>query len=311
MNDISDKDWLVADIDGETVSFAMATPSTSPSMHHLRSYQTADFPTATDGFNGYAKDMGIGLQGRKCGLAVSGAITGDTVRIQRCRWIISRMGLRYLFGSPPVIVNDSVAKCWTNLSAKSGSIRHLGGEAKVDYSESGKWVTINYHRGLGAAALVKIDDLPMLSMESECGHTGFSPQDALEREVSEYLARSAPRVTNERMLYIAADDPVWDKLTRTTKHEQREEMRAGVLGAFVGDMVLSLAGWSGVYLHGEHCAFMDNEKYRDIFNRRFEEKGNFRANVRSTPRFLAEHIDDNLQGLCLMLAHKFEGATIQ
>ncbi len=309
MNNISESDWLVADIDGDIVNFGMATRSAAPVLHNVRHYSTADYPTATDAFNAYAKDVGIVLQGRQCGLAVSGAIAGDTVRIQRCRWIISKMGLRYLFGSPPLIVNDSVAKCWTNLADKSASVNHLGGDTLVDYTKPGKWVTINYNRGLGAAVLVKMDDMPMLAMESECGHTGFSPQDGLEREIAAFLSLSIPRVTNERMLFIKADDPLWDKLSRPTSHEQRQEVRAAVLGAFAGDMVLAFAGWSGVYLHGENCAFMASGRYSEIFNRRFEEKGNFRATVKSTPRFLSHYGDDNLQGICQMMAHRFEGAV--
>jgi glucokinase len=302
MNDADYNDWLLADIDGETVSFGLAKPTKSPAIERVRTYKTADFPTATDCFMCYASEEAIDLKGLRAGISVSGVVKQDSVRIQRCRWSISITGLTYLLGSRPLIVNDSVSKSWINLDRVSMRAEMIGGEGAPDFSKPGRWTTINFHNGLGASIVNRLDADTIFVTESECGHIAFAPLDQLERDVSGYLAKASGRVTYEQMLFIGYSDPVWRDLGITISDREHERMKAAVLGAFAGDMTLAFAGWSGLFLHGVASQILTKRENVEIFNKRFEEKANFRSNVRTVPRFLAPFHPHNLAGVAQMLA---------
>ncbi|MFC4291624.1 glucokinase [Sphingorhabdus arenilitoris] len=302
MSDLHEGDWLLVDIDGEIVTFGLAKPAAQPAIHSQKTYNSNDFPTATDCFSRYASDIGIRLAGRPCGMSISGAVNGDTLRIQRCRWIISITGIAYLTGSRPMVMNDSVAKAWLNLGSSAGMFPKIGGMSAVDFSKPGKWTTINYHRGLGASLLTRAEGQPLLSSESECGHIGFSPQDDMELEISQALAKKDPRVTYERILFIDRDDALWSQLSRPLDGHAKDRIRAGILGSFAGDMTLAFAGWSGLYLHGDQTQILSNAELASIFNRRFESKAGFSSVVRPVPRFLANREASNLPGVAQMMA---------
>ncbi|NJM49936.1 MAG: hypothetical protein HC843_02845 [Sphingomonadales bacterium] len=302
MNELHEGDWLLVDIDGEIVNFGLAKPAAQPFVHSQKSYKTDEFPTATDAFNRYAQDIGIRLNNRPSGMSISGAVKGDSLRIQRCRWIISITGIAYLTGSRPLVMNDSVAKGWMNLGSNAGRFPKIGGMTPVDFTKPGKWTTINYNRGLGASLLTRLDETTFTSSESECGHIGFAPEDKVEAELSAILAKKDPRVTYERILFLEKDDSLWSQLSQPLDGSGKDRIRAGILGAFAGDMTLAFAGWSGLYLHGDQNQFLSNAEYAAIFNRRFEAKGGFANVVRPVPRFLANREASNLPGVAQMMA---------
>jgi glucokinase len=310
MSDLHAGDWLLVEIDGTTAIFGLAAPSLNPQVHSQKTYQTDRFSTATDCFSEYAKDIGISLRDRFCGMAVSGAITGDSVRIQRCRWIISITGLAYLTGNRPIVVNDSVAKSWINTGKEAVKFLKVGGSGNSDFSKAGKWTSINYHHGLGAAVLQR-EALngevhgPIRVSDSECGHIGFAPSNELEAEISANLGRTVGRVTYEHMMFVGQSNPVWDKLAKPTIARDREILRVGILGSFAGDMTLAFASWSGVYLHGEQSQCLSSSEFSTIFNSRFEAKANFTTNVRAVPRYLATLSTNSLPGLAEMMAANY------
>jgi glucokinase len=307
MSELHAGDWLLVEIDGATAMFGLVTPSINPRVHSQRSYSTDKFSTATDCFSEYAKDVGISLRDRHCGMAVSGAVTGDSVRIQRCRWIVSITGLSYLTGSPLLVVNDSVAKSWINASPEASKFQKIGGMGFSDVSKAGKWTSIHYHHGLGAAIMFRAplngdSNNPLAVLDSECGHIGFAPQNDLEQEISSNLARVTGRVTYEQVLFLGNSDPIWDKLSKTTTTRDRDILRAGIFGSFAGDMTLAFASWSGVYLHGEQSQFLSSSEVLSTFNNRFEAKLSFASNVRAVPRYLAGRLANSLPGLAEMMA---------
>ncbi len=301
MNETGEAEWLLADIDGDVVNLGMAVPASRPVIHKAKSYKTDQFPTATDCFMTYAREVGITLNGLHCGLVVSGAVNNDTVKIQRCKWIISITGIGHLFGHRPIVINDSAARGWVNISS-ADRMRMVGGTSSIDFNRPGRWVTVNYNRGLGASVLHRSPDEALMALDSECGHIGFAPQTKIEHELQGLIAIAGGRVTYEQMLFIANDSPIWEKLSVPQSTSDRMAIRAAILGAFAGDVALAFAAWSGVFLHGSQAQFLIDSYLVSQFNNRFEDKAAFKGNVRPIPRFLANNDVSNLLGLAQMMA---------
>ncbi len=301
MNEMGEAEWLLVDIDGDVVNFGMAVPSSNPIIHKAKTYKTGQFPTATDCFINYSRDVGISLNGLHCGIVVSGAVNADTIRIQRCKWIISVTGIGHLMGRRPFVINDSEARSWVNLHSVN-TMRKLGGAANVDFTRTGRWVTVNYHRGLGASVLQRSQQGVISALDSESGHIAFAPQSPVEIELANLVSATSGRVTYEQMLFISHDSPVWDKLSKPTTMSERMGVRAAILGAFSGDLVLAFAAWSGLFLHSDQAQLLIDPYLISLFNERFEDKAAFKANVRPVPRFVANWDVSNLRGLTQMMA---------
>ena len=302
--DGNEPDWLMADFDGERVALGLARPSGLPVVHSVRTYRSDDFATATDCLMGYAAELGIDLKGRRAAIVVAGAVGDDVVRLARTRWTLSIHGFGFLLGHRPFVISTGVAKSWSNLDHSSATHSLLSGVGTIDFGVTGKWTSIKYQGGLTASMLRRFDDGNLRAMESECGHVGFSPRGALQRELADALARSNPRVTPERMLFVAVDDPVWDGLSQQTTRAGREAVRADMLGAFVGDVVLHFASWSGVFLNGDQFQFLVKAENRAAFDKAFEDKGHFRPNIRAVPRWIVKGEQNNLPGAARMLASR-------
>jgi glucokinase len=302
MNENANQNWLLVDIDGEDIHFGVCEPSASPTITHVKSYQTMDFPTATDCFMFYSNAIGVPLKNVQCGVSVTGAVGLDSVRLQRCRWVFSITGLSYLLGSRPFVINDSQLKSWTSLASDPRNNIKIGGIGGADFSAPGKWLTLNYAHGLGASLLRREDRERIYAIDSECGHIGFAPQDALEEKLLHCLLKSQPRVSYEHILFLERTSDALQKADINMSTNEYDKMRAGVLGSFAGDMVISFLSWSGVFLHIGSKQLLDNPEMVSIFNTRFEAKGNFKSTLLAVPRFLVPNQHNNLQGVARMMA---------
>ena len=298
------RDWLVVDFDGDNIALGLAAPASRPIVHSTRAYRSTDFATATDCIIGYARDLDIDLKGRRAAIVVAGAIGDDVVKLARGRWIVSIRGIGYLLGARPFVINTGVAKSWSNLDHSSATHMPLSGSGTIDFSAPGKWTSIKYQGGLAASMLRRFDDGSLQAMESECGHIGFSPRGARQRELADALATTNARVTPERMMFVAADDPLWERLSQPTSRTDRDLVRADMLGAFVGDVVLNFCSWSGVFLNGDQFQFLVKPDNRAAFDKAFGDKGHFSPNLRAVPRWIVKGEQNNLPGAAQMLANR-------
>ncbi|WP_420607510.1 glucokinase [Novosphingopyxis sp.] len=296
------KDWLLADIDGETATFALATPGDRPSIHNMRRYPTRDFPTATDAFIAYARDAHIHLSPRDCALVVSGPLHGDTIRVARCPWVLTLQGLGHILGRPPLAVNDSAVKSWANLAQDEGEHRLIGGAGSTDFNAPGRWATINFENGLGASLLVRRPGERLSLFDGEIGHTGFSPRGESETALHAALQKLKRGATWELALLAQPGDPIWIAAGLSPDRRTADRMRATMLGSFAGGVVLALGGWNGVFLYGIPRSLLANGDCLAAFNAAFEDRTAYRSEVRRTPRWTVAMDRVNLVGAARMLA---------
>ena len=301
-------EWIVADIVGDDVHFALTKPETKPTLRGIKSYKTADFPTAVDCFEAYARDLEIDLFGRHCCVAVGGAITGDAIRVNRCRWTISIRGLTYIFGKKPHVVNDSTARGWSNLAFGPTTHRSVAVGGQPSFDRPGQWSSVNFATGVGAALLAADANATVTLHNSEVGFIGFTAETATERELALILSKAHPRVTWEIALTTGPSDPVWAQMGIIHSREI-DVARAAMLGAFAGEVALALASWSGIFLHGNCAKILAAPHLIQVFNGRFEDKGYYKNNMRLMPRWLVEMTHVNLRGAA-QCAARMNVATI-
>ena len=296
----TDADWLLVGIDGEDAEFAMAKPGPSPALTHKRQYKTRDYATAIDMFQHYASDADIVLNGLTCGLVVSGAVLADSVRIARCPWILSRSGLGYVLGKPPVTVNDSAVKSWANIGHNSRTHRSLSSSQMPDFNKAGRWATVTLKEGLGASALIRSEGGRPVLVDTEIGHVGFAPHNKQEQALAEILQGYRGGTSWEMALHAHEDTALWSRAELSTDAREIATMRAAMLGSFAGDVVLAMGSWDGLFLH---CPprVLESDALVQTFNTRFEEKTAYKIQIRATPRWIVNMPDANLQGAAFML----------
>lgn len=300
---------VLIDIDGARASFALTVPGRSGTYSLLKEYKTADFPTATDCVMRFAQDAGIVLEGMDCAVAVSGALSGDAIRIARCPWIISVTGFGYLFKKPVHFLNDSAAMLWAATHVGSASHRSLGPYPLPDFSKGGKWLGINYQSGLGAALLVGSSGSVLQHVETEAGHTAFSAIGDVEQKLSSNLERVKWPASWERALFANADDPAWRDTAVFNDPKSLPIHRAEMLGSFVGDTILATGSWDGVLLFGNAVSLLSTPTNLSAFDKRLESRANFQLQLRKVPRWAVNMLNINLVGAGRFLEHRCASAS--
>jgi glucokinase len=287
---------VVIDIDGDVANFALAVPRGSLITATVRKYKTKEFPTATDCIMAYAREMDVRLNSMNCAVAVSGAISGDSIRIARCPWILSAKGLGYLFQGPVYFLNDSAAMLWGSTIVGSQTHKTLGSFNTPDFTKAGKWLAINWNTGLGAALLISDSSGMMLHVESEAGHCAFSPLGHVEETLNANLAKMKTPVSWERALFADQHSPAWNDTPVLGSLPALQKHQAEMLGSFVGDTILATGAWSGVFMVGASAALLNNAENLTLFSKRLEERCNFQLQLRNVPRWSVLMPNMNLVG---------------
>lgn len=302
---------VLIDIDGVRASFALsASARSSGPLALIKEYRTSDFPTATDCVMHFAREAGIVLEGMDCAVAVSGAISGDAIRIARCPWIISATGFGYLFKKPVHFLNDSAAMLWAATKVGAMTHRSLGGYPLPDFKKGGKFLGINYQTGLGAALLVGHDGLAFQHVETEAGHTAFAPVNETEKTLNGNLERMKWPVSWERALFAGPDDPAWRDTPVSGDPKLIAAHRAEMLGSFVGDMILATGAWDGVLLFGGAVSLISSPANLILFDKRVESRANFQLQLRKVPRWAVDMPHINLVGASRFLEQRCEDNSI-
>jgi glucokinase len=299
---------VLIDIDGAAANFAMGSPGKGLIAGSVRTYKTSDFPTATDCVMGYARDMDIKLSNMNCAVAVSGAISGDSIRIARCPWIISATGFGYLFQRQVHFLNDSAAMLWGATRVGHTTHRILGPYNLPDFSKPGKWLGINYDTGLGAALLIGDQNGAKIHVETEAGHCAMSPTGPVETALANNLARTKSPVSWERGLFTDHLDAAWKDSPVANSPLALQKQRAELLGSFVGDTILAVGAWNGVFMFGTSVALLNNAENLTLFSKRLEARANFQLQLRNVPRWSVTMPNLNLVGAACYLDQRLKVA---
>lgn len=257
---------LIGDIGGTNARFAIIEDAAAP-VRRLPNVHTADFPTIDDAI----ADAVVGKAGAKpkaAVLALAGPITGDSVPLTNCDWVVTPKTLIARFGvTEVVLLNDFEAQSLGLPELGPGDIDPVGDGTISD----GARVVIGPGTGLGAGALVLSRGV-WIPIPGEGGHVGLGPVTERDLEVWPHIERHGPRVSAETVLCgagmvrlykaIAASDgvaPRYDTPAEITANglsgddpQAKETLAifAEHLGRVAGDTALVFMARGGVYLAG-------------------------------------------------------------
>jgi glucokinase len=304
---MSHRPALLADIGGTNARFALALAGEAAPLREdsVRTYAVADFPTLDAAIQHYL--AGMGLHGSDLATAVfalAGRVEGDRARITNSPWHFDGVQARTALGLASVrLVNDFAAQAFgaTRLgpgdavALDAARARHAAGDRTLAVLGPGT--------GLGVSTLIERAGT-RIALETEGGHVGFAPSDALEVEILGRLAARYGRVSNEHVLsgaglvnlYVALgeiegsprdaprpEDVTAGALQGDGRCERAVAVFCAVLGAVAGDLVLTLGAWDGVFLTGGLVPRLLPQLHAPAFRARFEAKGPFAAAMAGVP----------------------------
>ena len=277
---------LVADIGGTNARFALSPRGGV--IEEVRVLRVRDFPGPAAAIRAY-------LDGRRVTrvvLAVATPVEGDEIAFTNSPWRFSRRALRAELGLERLLViNDMVAH--------AAVLPHLDPSDCRTIRENGAAAdrpaaVIAPGTGLGIAMLVPCGARP-LALPSEGGHSSFAPADARERALLALVEADRGHVSYERfvsgpgLLLLARGLARLDgasceartppEVTALAREGACPHCREAVarfsalLGAFAGDVALTLGARGGIHLSGGLLLALDTLFDARAFLRRFTAKG--------------------------------------
>ena len=313
--------WLLADVGGTNVRFALAQPSltTAPLVaSSIRAYRVADFRTFSEAAAAYLRTLVT--KPHHAVFAFAGRVEGTRVQMTNHPWAISAPQLQSDLALESVqLVNDFAAIGMGLPLLQHGDVLSLGHGVNVigARARSQTFCVLGPGTGLGISALV-VRDGRIDGLQTEGGHVGFAPSSTEEIAVLRQLMNRFSRVSIERVLsgnglvnlrlalcaieQIEAAPLQPEEITeRARQVGDREcvravEMFCDILGSVAGDCVLSYGAWDGVYLAGGMLGPLLPWLQQGRFRLRFDEKGRFSQAVSKVPVALITHPQPGLLG---------------
>jgi glucokinase len=311
---------MVGVIDGENVAFALVRAGAEPRLEAVRQFKTTEFPTFTDALQGYTREQQISTVDLPLGLAVAGVSRGDVISLANCRWYISVSGLKSFLGQEPLIINDFAATAWSLINVESRHLKAIGPVAPRVPAAGRTFLVVGTGPGLGAATLV-IRDQGAIVLDSEGGHSSYSPQSEREDRLLAALRRKYGHVSFERLVSYqglenihswllessgrppaGSDQIVAAALRGDSQAREAVEIFASALGTFAGNQVLSAGAWDGIFLVGSMLRQMLPLLEGPAFRSALVSKGRMRKALEHLPVSFAEGESASLAGAAAALA---------
>jgi glucokinase len=298
--------WLLIEASSEGVlRFATALPSARPRVGNVHEVEVAGVPTFTDALQRFEREKGVPLNGLRCAMAIAGAGTGEAISLVRSRWTISRSGLRAVFGTPPVILNDVAARAWATRSG-TANIQSLRGAGMPSFSRPGRYGMFTVDEGVGAA-IVDVDrDAGVRVLETEAGHMDFSPSNDREERLAKVVRGNAAVVSWEMMLMLDRHSPLWGQACPELLEPERPKMLATLLGRFAVNLMHSFGAWQGMMLTGARAGRILEAGNRVYFDSAFAARRNFSRLLIGAPAWRVDQHEAVLTGAAERLAQDLQ-----
>lgn len=313
---MSGSNILLADVGGTNLRLVLAEHGRGVDHASLATMRVAEHPSLEAAARSYLRAHNAHPE--VAVFAVAGRVEQGHAKITNHPWQIDCGALRSLLEIPRIqLVNDFAAMgaCLASLqpqdlAAVNSSLPRLDAEA------DGCFAVLGPGTGLGATAVLRRGGR-WLVMETEGGHIGFAPQDALEIELLRVLAARFGRVSNERLicgsgllnLYHALGEvrgepaPAMtpeavssDALRGNALAKMALERFVAILGSVAGDLVLAYGAWDGVLLTGGIVPQVLARLQGGDFRARFEAKGRFTPTLEKIPSAAIVHAQPGLLG---------------
>ena len=306
------QDRLAISIDDHLIS--MAWVEHGRHLAYLQKLPIAQFNTLTDALLNYEQSTQKPLLGATCVLGILGVTYGETIMLSRGSWAICREGLRSLFGTEVVVINDVAAQAWAMVGGASPKLDGIFSPATrtPDFNQKGRWVLVYVGEGVGLAVIDVDGRGDARVLECEMGHCGFVPTTEEDSTLAKAIkAQGHAQVSWEMVLTLTPDNPVWSTPGLPATHSERAAMLARLIGSYTSDAVLAHGAWTGAIVTGKYSNTMVVQSAQSALKAAYESKPKFGRLVRSTPRWRLNGRDLMIAGCAIALDRHLPRAEIR
>lgn len=253
-------------------------------------------------------------------IAIANPVAGDVVRMTNYRWEFSIEATREAVGFDTLlVVNDFTALAMGLPYLAPQDLRQVGTGRARERSVIG---LVGAGSGLGVSGLIPVED-GWVSLASEGGHVGFSPQSAREVYVLEFAWRQYAHVSAERLMSgsglelihralsaradRAAETLAAPEITRRALGgecpicAETLEVFCEMLGGFAANVAVTLGAYGGLYIGGAIVPRLGDYFDRSGFRARFEAMGRLGGLVAEIPTYVITAETPTLTGTSTIL----------
>jgi glucokinase len=305
--------FLAADVGGTHARIGLISPH--PDGHRpvtvleYRRYACAEWPSLTAVLKDFVSQLSAGIHVAHCAVASAGYVLGDAIVNDNLPWPVSIRDIRESLGIDRLaVINDFEAVAYaTQFMAHGDTVSVI--ETSAPQVE-GPVLVMGPGTGLGSAVLLPGKPHATV-LATEAGQVALAPGNELEIEILRWFARDRAHVSFEDALSgpglinlyraicsLRGATPVLQMPSDVTRHAlERTDAAAvealnvfcGLLGSFVGDLVLLYGARGGVYLAGGILPQIRDFLLSSTFAERFFNKGVMRPFLQQVPVRLMEH----------------------
>ena len=320
MLNTSNEIMIIADIGGTNLRIAITD-------HHndisdIKVYQCAQYKSLQDIIVDYISVRNLQEKSISACFAIACPVENDQISMTNLPWSFSKSALKETLGLNALIfIND--------YTAIAHAVPMLSNNQKVKIG-SGKPVThapisiCGPGTGLGVANLVHHKN-EWISLSGEGGHTDFAPTDQLEIDILTYLQTKYEHVSYEQLLSGLGIEQIYQAIQfiqsgqsyslpapEITSNAQNDscdickltlDTFCRVLGAFSGNLALTLGSFGGVYIAGGIVPRFIQYLESSDFRKSFEAKGRFEGFNANIPTYVITEKQPGLLGASAYLTN--------
>lgn len=320
--------WLVADLGGTNARFGWVT-NPSLRVQHVRSLPVAQYAGPLQAAQAYLSELpGLVASGaqstpRYACLAVAGPLLGDEVKFANNPWCFSQNALREALGLQGLLLlNDFEALAWSVPSLDDAQLSFRGARPLPHSTVA----VVGPGTGLGVAGMLPTP-WGWQALAAEGGHASLAPSDLFEAELLRAAWREHPHLSAEDFLSGSGLERLYRTVAQVlgvaTEQLNAEQISShaigsthavctrtvdtfcALLGAFAGDVALTLGARGGVYIGGGIVPRWGDLFFSSRFRERFEAKGSYQALMKTIPTAVITDTLVALQGAAVALQREW------
>jgi glucokinase len=298
---------LLADVGGTNARFTLeVAPRKFAAIMVLK---CADYPTLSDAIRAYLHHP-LALEAgsadvRKAGIAIANPVNSDVVKMTNHNWSFSIRSVENEFNFEPLlVVNDFKALAMALPYLNSTQKYQVGEGHPQDKATIG---LVGAGTGLGVSGLVSSGD-GWIALDSEGGHTSFSPTNQREIEILQFALQRYSHVSSERLISGPGIHLIYQALAARQNldvdlFDTPEITRRGLanecplcvetlstfcemLGSMASNLAVLLGATGGIYIGGGIVPRLGQFFNDSNFRQRFVQKGRFAQYLSQIPTYV-------------------------
>jgi glucokinase len=318
---------LVADVGGTHVRFGIAVgdpKASSLEVHCVRRYAVRAYESISQAAGHYREATpGVPASLQRAAVAVAGRVEQDRVQLTNSAWSFSARALSEAQRFEDLqVINDFEAVGHAVGALRPTDLEPVGPQRIRLPLRRGVCAIVGVGTGLGVGGVIA-SDRSFSVLATEGGHASFAPTNERSIELLRWLRKKYGRVSAERVLSGAGLANVYLSICEQEGRHNAELTAAEIttlaanggdaqcveavglfcelLGAFAGDLALTLGAWDGVLISGAMLKHFDRAMLERRVRAGFEHKGRFHSAMSAIPLETISHPHVELLGAARLL----------